>query len=427
MNRILILEPDAGLRQQLSEWLEENGYLTLTASSTDDALAHGATALSALVANADFAAALLGGTPAVPVILHTANPTVTGAVAAIKRGAANYLATPTTAGELVAVVSETIAEAPAAPADGTFPMIGASLPMRMLFENIAKVAPTDSTVLIRGESGTGKELVARAMHAASNRRMAPLIALNCAAIPSNLIEHELFGHAADGGRHGLLEAAEGGTLFLDEIGELPLDVQGRLLQVLEGGHAGRPAADVRLIAASQRDLEQLIDHNQFRGDLYYRLNVVSLTIPPLRERGDDVMLLAEGILERTTTRLGKPPLTFSEDAVDALSRYHWPGNVRELENAIERAIILCEDGEITPEQLAIEPSRPKADEHAAFAPEQTMEDYFVSFVTAHQDQLTETELAERLGISRKSLWERRQRLNIPRKKTRKRGPRRDIS
>jgi DNA-binding NtrC family response regulator len=208
---------------------------------------------------------------------------------------------------------------------------------------------------------------------------------------------------------------------LDEIGELPLEVQGRLLQVLAGSRA-----DVRLIAATHRDLQALIDSQQFRQDLYYRLKVVSLDIPPLRERGEDILPLAEDILTRTSARLGKNPPSFNDDAKQSLVEYHWPGNVRELENAIERAVILGEEV-ITTALLAIEPNIPKAASAAGPAPDQTMEDYFVSFVTAHQDQLTETELAERLGISRKSLWERRQRLNIPRKKTRKRGPRRDVS
>ena len=293
--------------------------------------------------------------------------------------------------------------------------------MQALLKHISKVAPTESTVLISGESGTGKELVARALHARSQRRLAALISVNCAAIPTHLIEAELFGQDQQEGHRGLLEAADGGTLFLDEIGELPLEVQGRLLHVLAGS-----SANVRLIAATQRDLAGLIESQQFRQDLYYRLKVVSLDIPPLRERGEDILQLAEDILTRTSRRLGKPRPGFSSEAKDSLVSYHWPGNVRELENAIERAVILGEDA-ISTSLLAIETPAPAIDSLTAQAPDQTMEDYFVSFVTAHQDQLTETELAERLGISRKSLWERRQRLNIPRKKTRKRGPRRDIS
>jgi DNA-binding NtrC family response regulator len=320
-------------------------------------------------------------------------------------------------------------------------MVGASKPMLNLFDLIAKVAPTDSTVLIEGESGTGKELVARALHAASARRQAPLITLNCATIPAQLIESELFGHPPDnatsiqsGARRGLLEAADGGTLFLDEIGELPGEVQARLLRVLQDGElrefgstAARPI-NVRLITATHRDLRQLIANDQFRDDLYYRLNVVNLPIPPLRERGDDILRLAEAILRRTAERLSKSCSGFSAEANTTMLGYAWPGNVRELANAIERAVILSSGGEIGADLLTIE-SAPVAiaETNPSTSDQTSIEDYFVRFVTAHQDQLTETELAEKLGISRKSLWERRQRLNIPRKKTRKRGPRRNNS
>jgi DNA-binding NtrC family response regulator len=187
------------------------------------------------------------------------------------------------------------------------------------------------------------------------------------------------------------------------------------------------ATDVRLITASHRDLEKMITNEQFREDLYYRLNVVSLAVPPLRERDNDVRLLAEAILQKTLQRLSKPVRKFSTEALKAMRAYPWPGNVRELENAIERAVILSEATELTSELLAIDTNPVPTVEQSTPQPDLTMEDYFVSFVTARQDQLTETELAERLGISRKSLWERRQRLNIPRKKTRNRRPRRNVS
>jgi len=212
-----------------------------------------------------------------------------------------------------------------------------------------------------------------------------------------------------------------------------LPAQARLLKVLQqdenppSADSSGGQTDVRLITASYRDLEKMIANEQFREDLYYRLNVVSLVVPPLRERADDVHLLAEAILQKTCQRLAKPVRKFSPEALDAMRTYPWPGNVRELENAIERAVILSEVTELSSELLAIDTSTAPAVEPSAPQPDLTMEDYFVSFVTAHQEQLTETELAERLGISRKSLWERRQRLNIPRKKTRNRGPRRDVS
>ncbi len=378
---------------------------------------------------------------ALPVIVYTENASIPSAVSCIRRGAADYLAWPVSNEMLVAAVERASAQTALAQKQSLehFPMIGSSEAMRRLKESIAKVAPTDSTVLILGQSGTGKELVARALHAASKRSVAPLISINCATVPQNLIEAELFGlepfEAPATGHRGLIEAAEGGTLFLDEIGELPSAAQARLLKVLHGenrrvGSSATAPADVRIIAATHRDLAQLVESGQFREDLYYRLNVVCLELLPLKQRAADVAEIADWLLERTSTRLNKEGLKFSTEARVAMQRYHWPGNVRELENAIERAVILADDhSEITQALLAIQPEAESAREpEIVIDNDQTsLEDYFVRFVLENQDQFTETELADKLGISRKSLWERRQRLNIPRRKTRKRGPRRDAS
>ncbi|NIP16071.1 MAG: AAA domain-containing protein [Pseudomonadales bacterium] len=369
-----------------------------------------------------------------PVVLIDSVGDARQAVMAMKRGATDYLISPFTQAELIAAVRGC---GPVAPGYAPDPlnMVGASEPMKDLYNRIAQVGPTDSTVLIEGESGSGKELVARAIHAASRRNEAPLITLNCATVPAELIESELFGRPAEeqkAERHGLLEAANGGTLFLDEIAELPAKVQARLLRVLHDGSLGLSSdgtpitVDVRIIAATHQSLKQLIEADQFRDDLYYRLNVVNLPIPPLRARGDDVLQLAESILTRTCKRLSKTCPGFTQSAQEAMQHYTWPGNVRELENAVERAVILCSESAIEPHLLAIDLAPPApAEPPPSIDDRSSLEDYFVRFVTAHQDQLTETELAEKLGISRKSLWERRQRLNIPRKKTRKRGPRRD--
>jgi len=377
-----------------------------------------------------------------PVILISVRPDVRQAVAAIKGGAYEYLVYPCPENELVAAVERCIAERAdqegASNPTSAYPIIGTSPMMQELMARIAKIGPTDSTVIIRGESGTGKELIARAIHAASRRANSPMISLNCAAIPPRLIETELFGYSpssANPERHrtGLLEAANGGTLFLDEIGELELEAQARLLRVLQAGELRRFGAsetfkvDVRLITSTHRDLAKLIENGLFREDLYYRLNVLAAEVPPLRERGDDILLVADFILKRTCARMAKGPLAFSNEARQAMLKYGWPGNVRELENAVERAVILCDQPVISPELLAIESSKAQlTTEYANPSTDQTsLEDYFVSFVLANQDQLTETELADKLGISRKSLWERRQRLSIPRKRTRQRAPRRD--
>jgi len=296
-----------------------------------------------------------------------------------------------------------------------------------VFHGIDKVAPTDSTVLILGESGTGKELVARAIHARSPRSDAPIVAVNCASIPDTLVESELFGHergaftGADRDRPGLVESAGGGTLFLDEIGELPLPAQAQLLRVLQDGEVRRVGSgqvrhiDVRLVAATHRDLKQLVQDSLFRSDLYFRLRVVELTLPPVRARGKDLLELSHFLLEKVCRRLNRPRLALAPSALQAISGYPWPGNVRELENAIERAVILCEDDRITPELLAIDHADPGSDPAGGASQDLSLEDYFRRFVREHQDRLTETELARRLGISRKTLWERRQRLGIPRR------------
>ena len=214
-----------------------------------------------------------------------------------------------------------------------------------------------------------------------------------------------------------------------------MSAQAPLLRVVQGenrrvGSASTQAVNVRVIAATHRNLNEATNNGQFREDLYYRLNVVCLELPPLRERHNDVIEIAQWLLARTSERLNKEGVSFSADAEYAITHYHWPGNVRELENAIERAVILCDNhSEISQSLLAIEPSIDSTPlPEGPIDPDQTsLEDYFVRFVLDNQDQLTETELADKLGISRKSLWERRQRLNIPRTKTRKRGPRRDAS
>jgi DNA-binding NtrC family response regulator len=307
-------------------------------------------------------------------------------------------------------------------------MIGNCAAMREVFERVRKVAPTDSTVLILGESGTGKELVARAVHELSPRKDAPIVAVNCAAIPDSLIESELFGHergaftGAVAEHRGLIETADGGTLFLDEIGELPAAAQARLLRVLQEGEIRRVGSarerkvNIRLIAATHRNLEQRVADGTFRSDLYFRLRVFEVRLPALRERGKDIDALAQFLLEKTCRRLNRTLLRMTPDAVAAIRDYRWPGNVRELENAIERAVILSEDGEITPDLLALD-AGVRSDSPATEESAVSLEDYFRRFVIEHQDRFTETELAKRLGLSRKALWERRQRFGIPRPKT----------
>jgi len=441
MSRVLIVEDEAVIRQALRRLLERNGYEVAEAGSVAEARAnHELHAFDVVIADLRLPGApgtdIIAACAPVPVLIMTSYGSVKSAVESMKLGAADYITKPFDHDELLLVLSRILeqrrllrrAQALAADLERDYPvagMVGNCAAMREVFERIRKVAPTDSTVLIRGESGTGKELVARAVHEASPRKDAPLIAVNCAAIPDNLIESELFGHekgaftGAVSEHRGLIEAADGGTLFLDEIGELPAAAQARLLRVLQEGEIRRVGAtrsrkvNIRLLAATHRDLEQCVADGSFRADLYFRLRVFEIRLPPLREREDDIEPLARFLLEKTCRRLNRPPARFTDEALAAMRAYRWPGNVRELENAIERAVILCEDGVITPGLLALETAAA-----AAPAPEPpgdlSLEDYFRRFVLTHQDHLTETELARRLGMSRKALWERRQRLNIPR-------------
>ncbi len=421
MNRILVLEPESQTSRPIeslkSLLAEAEGFEPVSIPDLTNLPELASTASALLCVYEKHAEAL--ASRSIPVVVIDDEPNVRRAVTAIKAGASEYLSAE--GGELLEHLSRVIAEHSDA-VESAFPTVGASELMQTLAESISRVAPTESTVLISGESGTGKALVARAIHAESQRKNASMIALNCATVPNELIETELFGEPGDP-TEGLVNTATGGTLFLDEVGELPAAAQVRLLRLLES------EPDMRLICATTRDLDGLVQAGQFRSDLYYRLKVIGLKVPPLRERGEDVLLLAEEILASTMDKLGKRDLHFADDTLADMRRYPWPGNVRELENAIQRAVILSDGGgAISTAMLAIElPQTDETDPAVGASPDQTIEDYFVSFVTAHQDNMTETELAEKLGISRKSLWERRQRLNIPRKKTKKRGRRRDVS
>jgi DNA-binding NtrC family response regulator len=297
---------------------------------------------------------------------------------------------------------------------------------------------------VLGETGTGKELVARSVHQHSLRADKVLISVNCAAIPETLIESELFGYekgaftGANASRMGLIEAADGGTLFLDEIGELPMEAQARLLRFIQEGEIRRIGSvqsrkvNVRLICATHRNLQALAAEGLFRQDLFYRINVLRLSLPPLRERGKDILNLAEQMLQTQIERLGKSRMRLSPRAIQAITTYQWPGNVRELEHALERAVILTDGDEIDNEALGIDlelvninrirgqqgiraPAKSNSTTQDP-AEDLSLEDYFQRFVLEHQDSMSETELAQKLGVSRKCLWERRQRFGIPRNK-----------
>ena len=440
---VLVVEDEAVIRGTLKRLLERHSYRVSEAASVRESLDRfDVDKFDVIISDLQLPGApgtdLIRATTA-PVLIMTSYSSIRSAIDSMKLGAVDYIAKPFDHGELVGSLEKILADrgrrTPAdendqAPLAG---MIGRCREMRELFRRARKVAGAGSPVLINGESGTGKELLARAIHDLGGRPD-PIVAVNCAAIPENLIEAELFGHGqgafagAAEARAGLVESADGGTLFLDEIGELPLTAQGRLVRVLQDGEIRKIGAvesrkiDMRLIAASQRDLEQLVAERGFREDLYYRINVMRLRIPPLRERGDDILELAWAILRRTCNRLKTPALRFGKDAERAIISHRWPGNVRELENAIERAVVLAEGRTIGGDFLAMEKfsgggAGPLSGVDSAEAGQElSLEDYFQHFVLEHQDAMTETELARRLGISRKCLWERRQRFGIPRKK-----------
>jgi len=312
--------------------------------------------------------------PDLPVVLMTAHGTVSTAVEAMKRGAADYLTKPFERDELLLVVEKALRqrrlEDEVVNLRGALKqryrlknIIGASEAMQKLFSLIERVAHTDVPVLIGGESGTGKELVARAMHEHSNRASRPFVALNCAAIPETLLESEFFGHergaftGATRSHAGRFEQADGGTLFLDEIGAMRFDLQAKLLRAIQerevqrlGSTSTRPV-DVRLLAATSDDLEQAIKQRTFREDLYYRLNVVPVQLPSLRERSEDIPLLVDHFLKLAAQKFAKPPITVAPDAIEHLQRYSWPGNVRELENCIERMTVLAQSDRLTVEDL----------------------------------------------------------------------------
>ena len=299
--------------------------------------------------------------PSIPVLIMTAWSSVQNAVDALRLGAYDYLTKPLELDELKLALERALdhtrlaresQEPGRAQSEASSLLLGRSEAMRELVEMVETVAPTEATVLVSGESGTGKELVARAIQAASTRRDKPFVTINCAALAENLLESELFGHekgaftGADRRREGRFVQAHGGTLFLDEIGEMPLSLQAKLLRVLQQGEVQRVGCDetikvdVRVIAATNRVLADEVAAGRFREDLFYRLNVIGLEVPPLRARREDIPLLASTFLERHAAANRKTIKGFTPQAMDAMLRYGWPGNVRELENAVERAVIL---------------------------------------------------------------------------------------
>ncbi|HET9529747.1 MAG TPA: sigma-54 dependent transcriptional regulator [Blastocatellia bacterium] len=380
--QLLLAEDDADLRDALQEVLDEAGYRTIVAADGNAALEHirrERTMIDLVISDVkmpgikgdELLAEARERRAEAPVIIITAFGSVGQAVEMVKAGAFQYLTKPFDPAELLCAVEQALErsapqreqarlrrESPSTPER----IIGASRPMREMFDMIRRSARSASTVLITGESGTGKELVARALHDMSERKGA-FVPVNCAAIPAELMEAELFGHTggaftgARQARAGLFEAADGGTLFLDEVGEMPPAVQPKFLRALQEGAVRRVGADrerqvnVRVVAATNRDLEEDVRQGRFREDLFWRLNVIHLNVPSLRDRAFDIPLLAEHFIARASEAMGSPPLDVSREALALLTAYSWPGNVRELQNAIERAVALAQGAVLTPDDL----------------------------------------------------------------------------
>jgi len=418
VSRILVVDDDPDMGRELERVLRRHAYEVSVCRSADEAFD--------LVMAEDFDAVVtdlnmrgMNGVElcervvqnrrGVPVIVVTGFGSMETAIATLRAGAFDFLTKPFNAEQLGLSLERALRHraledevkrlrlevAAYQPRD----MVGESAPMRDVFELLDRIAPTDATVLVTGESGSGKELVARAIHQRSARRDGPLVAINCAAMPETLLESELFGHVkgaftdAKAARRGLFVEASQGTLFLDEIGEMPLGMQAKLLRALEDrrvrpvGASAEVAFDARIVAATNRDLEAMIAAKTFRDDLYYRINVVHVEVPPLRSRGNDVLLLAQLFVARFAERHKKQVSGFTPEVAQKLSAYSWPGNVRELQNSLERAVALTRF-----EQLAVEDLPPKIRDYRP--------SYLVIGSADSQDDLVPLEEVERRYIAR---------------------------
>ncbi len=437
-SRILVVDDDRAHLTMLTAMLESWGHEVYTAQDGSEAVekvrerSYDVVLTDVRMAEVDGIEALRrirSFNPFLPVLIMTAYSSVDTAVGALKAGAFDYLHKPLDFDELRkglerAVAHGQVRRGEAQEATGSAPagMIGESAAMRALFAMIASVAPSEASVLVLGESGTGKELVARALHEGSSRAARRLVTVNCAALAENLLESELFGHekgaftGAQRQRDGLFVQADGGTLFMDEIGEMPLALQAKLLRALQQGEVQRLGSDrpvrvdVRIVAATNRDLEAEVRAGRFREDLFYRLNVIALSVPALRERPEDIPLLARHFLGRFAQRNRKSIRGFTPRAMDLLLRHDWPGNVRELENAVERGVILAPGETITEEDL---PAVLRADaDHGGFSGKNQDAPGGMSLEDAEREAIARTlevaggnksEAARVLGVTRVTL------------------------
>jgi two-component system, NtrC family, response regulator AtoC len=444
--RILVADDETNLRRVLSAMLKRHGYEVVTAEDGEEALQKIDEEFNAVITDLrmpkldgmELLSRIVAEYPQIPVIMVTAHGSVDNAVTAVKLGAFDYIEKPFEQEHIEQVIGKALrtnelrlseVRHPGAPkGQGRYGLVGTSAPMQSVFAVIDKVADTPSTVLISGESGTGKELVARALHDNSGRAKGPLIKVNCAAIPDTLIESELFGFekgAFTGAVHskpGRFELADKGTLFLDEIGEIPVEMQVKLLRALQENEFERVGGirtlkvDVRVVAATNRDLLKDTEQGRFREDLYYRLNVVPLQLPPLRDRREDIPALVAHVLTKFRMRLNKIAEGVTGEAMEGLQSYAWPGNIRELENVLERTVLFAEKPTIGIDDLpeAIRDSRGSVDLSRSEGDEQS-ETSLKDAVRAETERVERSLIAQALSDTNGNVTHAAKKLKISRK------------
>jgi two-component system, NtrC family, nitrogen regulation response regulator NtrX len=442
---LLVVDDEAGIRESLSSILQEEGYHVESAASAEEALQHTAVGefevvlLDVWLPGMDGLEALSriqASTNPPAVIMISGHGTIETAVRATKLGAFDFIEKPLSLEKIIVLVRNALQQRRLLEENRVlrnelghrYQVIGQSVPMKALRQQIAVTAPTNGRVLIYGESGTGKELVARALHAAGLRCNGPFVEVNCAAIPEELIESELFGHVkgsftgASEDKIGKFRKADGGTLFLDEVGDMSLRTQSKVLRVLEEqrfepvGSSQTVTVDVRVLAATNKNLEQEISRGAFRQDLFYRLNVIPFFVPPLRDRKEDIPILARHFLSEFSSTYGKKTRELSDTAMEILLRYPWPGNVRELRNLVERLVIVCPQTRIEPHHLPPElfrgvsesPQQPYSTLHEARNAYER--EFILRKLQEHRWNMTQT--ASALGLERSHLYRKMKSLGI---------------
>jgi DNA-binding NtrC family response regulator len=444
--RILIVEDEPTLRESLKRVFLRESYEVETAAQAEAALHHFEEGAYDLIITdillpgmdgIEFLQSVKKQAPDQIVIIMTAYASIETAVGALRAGAHDYILKPIIHDEIKRIVRIALNERSLRAENLLLKkqiderydfenILGQSPAIQALIDQVKKIADSRSNVLVLGETGTGKELFTRAIHFNSSRRNRPFVPINCSAIPGTLLESELFGYVkgaftgATRTKRGLFEEGDGGTVFLDEIADLDFPLQAKLLRVIDD-HEIRPLGstqsrkvDIRFITATNKDINQAVKEGSLREDLYYRLNVVTFHLPPLRERKEDILLLARQFVKKYAQELGKTVRDIHASAVKVLMEYRWPGNVRELQNIMERAVLIAEGMEISPENLPEGLKKTETVLLAALDQSLSIENYTKEFIKTYQSSLNEQQLSEKLGITRKSLWEKRKRWGLER-------------